>query len=137
VIKDKYGTHAAGIPWMRGYKFYFLTLVKGFFVSVISLKCFRVNYDIDRTKMQKAEEVNINKNDIVVDRMKIVSLLTSLQMRKLTIEQAIELERLLTKERNRAIQNGITDLDIILGYYLIGLSGYVEGGYYPPSSASS
>ena len=53
-------------------------------------------------------------------------------MRKLTIEQAIELERLIVKERDRAIQNGITDLDIILGgYYLVGLNGYVEGGYYP------
>jgi hypothetical protein len=114
-----------------------MTLVKGFFVSVISLKCFRVNYDIDRTKMQKAEEVNINKNDIVVDRAKIVSLLTALQMRKLTMEQAIELERLLTKERNRALENGINDLDIIIGYYLVGLDGYVEGGYYPPSSAPS
>jgi hypothetical protein len=87
--------------------------------------------------MQKAEEVNINKNDIVVDRVKIVSLLTALQMRKLTIEQAIELERLLTKERNRAIQNGINDLDIILGYYLVGLNGYVDGAYCSPSSAPS
>ena len=61
-----------------------------------------------------------------------MSLLAALQMRKLTIEQAIELERLIVKERDRAIQNGITDLDIILGgYYLVGLNGYVEGGYYP------
>jgi hypothetical protein len=36
---------------------------------------------------------------------------------------------MLTKER--AIQNGVIDLDIILGYYLIGLNGYVEGCYYP------
>ena len=84
--------------------------------------------------MQKSEEVNIDNTDktaIIVDRVKIVSLLAALQMRKLTIEQAIELERLIVKERDRAIQNGITDLDIILGYYLVGLNGYVEGGYYP------
>jgi hypothetical protein len=84
--------------------------------------------------MQKSEEVNIDnthKTVIIVDRAKIVSLLAALQMRKLTIEQAIELERLIVKERDRAIQNGITDLDIILGYYLVGLNGYVEGGYYP------
>jgi hypothetical protein len=84
--------------------------------------------------MQKSEEVNIDNTDktaIIVDRAKIVSLLAALQMRKLTIEQAIELERLIVKERDRAIQNGITDLDIILGYYLVGLNGYVEGGYYP------
>ena len=84
--------------------------------------------------MQKSEEVNIdntNKTAIIVDRAKIVSLLAALQMRKLTTEQAIELERLIIKERDRAIQNGTTDLDIILGYYLVGLNGYVEGGYYP------
>ena len=84
--------------------------------------------------MQKSEEVNIDNTDktaIIVDRAKIESLLAALQMRKLTIEQAIELERLIVKERDRAIQNGITDLDIILGYYLVGLNGYVEGGYYP------
>jgi hypothetical protein len=52
-------------------------------------------------------------------------------MRKLTLKQSSELERLLTKERNRAIQNRVTDLDLILGYYLIGLNGYVEGRYYP------
>jgi hypothetical protein len=52
-------------------------------------------------------------------------------MRKLTLKQSYELERLLTKERNRAIRNRVTDLDIILGYYLIGLNGYVEGCYYP------
>ena len=75
--------------------------------------------------MQKIEEVNI------VDRAKIVSLLTALQKQKLTLGQSIELERLLTKERNRAIQNRVTDLDITLGYYLIGLNGYVEGRYYP------
>jgi hypothetical protein len=74
---------------------------------------------------KKPEEVNI-----IVDRAKIVSLLTALQMRKLTLKQSSELEKLLTKERNRAIQNGVTDLDIILGYYLIGLNGYVEGRYY-------
>ena len=76
--------------------------------------------------MQKHDEINI-----VVDRAKIVSLLTALQMRKLTREQAFELEGLLLKERNRAIEKGITDMDIILGYYLVGLNGYVEGGYYP------
>jgi hypothetical protein len=76
--------------------------------------------------MQKSEEVNI-----IVDRAKIVSLLTAFQMRKLTLKQSSELERLLTKERDRAIQNGVTDLDIILGYYLIGLNGYVDGCYYP------
>jgi hypothetical protein len=76
--------------------------------------------------MQKSEEVNI-----IVDRAKIVSLLTAFQKQKLTLGQSFELERLLTKERNRAIQNGFTDLDIILGYYLIGLNGYVEGCYYP------
>jgi hypothetical protein len=76
--------------------------------------------------MQKTEEV-----DIIVDRAKIVSLLTALQKQKLTLGQSIELERLLAKERNRALQNSATDLDIILGYYLIGLSGYVEGCYYP------
>ena len=76
--------------------------------------------------MNKQEEVNS-----LVDWAKIVSLLTALQMRKLTLEQAFELERLLTKERNRAIQNRVIDLDIILGYYLIGLNGYVEGCYYP------
>jgi hypothetical protein len=75
--------------------------------------------------MQKHEEVNI-----LVDRAKIVSFLTALQMRKLTLEQAFELEGLLVKERNRIIQNGTNDLDIILGYYLMGLDGYVEGGYY-------
>ena len=68
--------------------------------------------------MQKHDEINI-----VVDRAKIVSLLTALQMRKLTREQAFELEGLLLKERNRAIQKGITDMDIILGYYLVGLNG--------------
>jgi hypothetical protein len=76
--------------------------------------------------MQKPEEVNI-----IVDRAKIVSLLTALLMQKLILGQSLELERLLTKERNRAIQNRVTDLDIILGYYLIGLNGYVEGCYYP------
>jgi hypothetical protein len=76
--------------------------------------------------MQKPEEVNI-----IVDRAKTVSLLTALQKQKLTLGQSFELERLLTKERNRAIQSGVTDLDIILGYYLIGLNGYVEGCYYP------
>ena len=76
--------------------------------------------------MQKIEEV-----DIIVDRAKIVSLLTALQKQKLTLGQSFELERLLIKERNRAIQNRVTDLDIILGYYLIGLNGYVEGCYYP------
>jgi hypothetical protein len=76
--------------------------------------------------MQKPEEANI-----IVDRAKIVSLLTAFQRRKLTLKQSSELERLLTKERDRAIQNGVTDLDIILGYYLIGLNGYVDGCYYP------
>ncbi|HEU4443913.1 MAG TPA: hypothetical protein VFR94_04480 [Nitrososphaeraceae archaeon] len=76
--------------------------------------------------MQKHDEINI-----IVDRAKIVSLLTALQMRKLTREQTFELEVLLLKERNRAIEKGITDMDIILGYYLVGLNGYVEGGYYP------
>ena len=76
--------------------------------------------------MQKNDEINI-----IVDRAKIVSLLTALQMRKLTREQTLELEGLLLKERNRAIEKGITDMDIILGYYLVGLNGYVEGGYYP------
>jgi hypothetical protein len=76
--------------------------------------------------MQKSEEFNI-----IVDRAKIVSLLTAFQMRKLTLKQSSELQRLLTKERDRAIQNGVTDLDIILGYYLIGLNGYVDGCYYP------
>ena len=76
--------------------------------------------------MQKIEEVNI-----MVDRAKIESLLTALQRQKLTLGQSFELERLLTKERNRAIQNRVTDLDIILGNYLIGLNGYVEGCYYP------
>jgi hypothetical protein len=52
-------------------------------------------------------------------------------MRKLTLTQAFELEKLLTKEGNRAIQNGTNDLDMILEYYLIGLDGYVEGGYHP------
>ena len=76
--------------------------------------------------MQKHDEINI-----IVDRAKIVSLLTALQMRKLTREQTFELEGLLLKERNRAIEKGISDMDIILGYYLVGLNGYVEGGYYP------
>jgi hypothetical protein len=76
--------------------------------------------------VQKHDEINI-----IVDRAKIVSLLTALQMRKLTREQTFELEGLLLKERNRAIEKGITDMDIILGYYLVGLNGYVEGGYFP------
>jgi hypothetical protein len=76
--------------------------------------------------VQKHDEINI-----IVDRAKIVSLLTALQMRKLTREQTFELEGLLLKERNRAIEKGINDMDIILGYYLVGLNGYVEGGYYP------
>ena len=76
--------------------------------------------------MQKTEEV-----DIIVDRAKIVSLLTALQKQELTLAQSIELERLLAKERNRAIQNRVIDLDTILGYYLVGLNGYVEGCYYP------
>ena len=76
--------------------------------------------------MQEIEEVNI-----IDDRAKIVSLLTALQKQKLTLGQSFELERLLTKERNRAVQNRVTDLDIILGYYLIGLNGYMEGCYYP------
>jgi hypothetical protein len=76
--------------------------------------------------MQKPEEVNI-----IVNRAKIISLLTALQKQKLSLGQSFELERLLTKERNRAIQNGVTDLDVILGYYLIGLNCYVEGCYYP------
>lgn len=76
----------------------------------------------------KPEEVNI-----IVDRAKIVSLVTAIQMRKLTLKQSSELERLLTKERDRAIQIGVTDLDIILGYWfdLIGLNGYVDEYYYP------
>jgi hypothetical protein len=65
---------------------------------------------------KKTEEVNI-----IVDRAKIISLLTALQKQKPTLGQSFELERLLTKERDRAIQNRVTDLDIILGYYLIGL----------------
>jgi hypothetical protein len=80
--------------------------------------------------MQKSKKVNTNnadKTDIVVNRAKIVSLLAALQMRKLTPEQAILLERLMVKERNRAIQNGVLDLDIILGYYLIGLNDRKEG----------
>lgn len=72
-----------------------------------------------------------NEAENVVDRAKIVSLLTALQMRKLTLEQSFELERLLLKERDRSIQKGFGDLDRILGYYLVGLNGYVEGGYYP------
>jgi hypothetical protein len=76
--------------------------------------------------MQRPEEINIK-----VDRVKIISLLTALQMRKLTLKQSSELERLLAKERDRAIQNRVTDLDVILGYYLMGLNGYVEGCYYP------
>ena len=76
--------------------------------------------------MQKHDEINI-----IVDRAKIVSLLTALQMRRLTREQTFELEGLLLKERNRAIEKGITDIDIILGDYLVGLNGYVEGGYFP------
>jgi hypothetical protein len=76
--------------------------------------------------MQKPE-VNI-----ITDRAKIVSLLAPLQKQKLTLEQSYELERLLTKERNIAIQSEVTALDIIVGYYcLIGLDGYVEGCYYP------
>ena len=75
----------------------------------------------------RPEEVNI-----IVDRAKIVSLVIAIQMRKLTLKQSSELERLLTKERDRAIQIGVTDLDIILGYWfdLIGLNGYVYGYYY-------
>jgi hypothetical protein len=61
----------------------------------------------------------------------MVSLLTAFQKQKPTLGQSLELERLLTKERDRAIQNRVRDLDIILGYYLIGLNGYVEGCYYP------
>jgi hypothetical protein len=76
--------------------------------------------------MQRSEEINIK-----VDRVKIFSLLTALQMRKLTLKQSSKLERLLAKERDRAIRNGVTDLDVILGYYLMGLNGYVEGCYYP------
>ena len=75
--------------------------------------------------MQEQEKANIK-----VERAKLMSLLVGFQMRKLTLEHSLELERLLVKERNRAIQNGITDLDIILGCYLIGLDGYVGGGYY-------
>jgi hypothetical protein len=59
-----------------------------------------------------------------------MSLLVGLQRRKLTLKHSLELERLLVKERNRAIQSGITDLDIILGNCLTGLNGYVVGGYY-------
>ena len=75
------------------------------------------------------EKNNEAKN--VVNRAKIVSLLTALQMRKLTLKQSFELERLLLKERDKSIQKGFGDLDRILGYYLVGLNGYVEGGYYP------
>jgi hypothetical protein len=75
---------------------------------------------------KKTEEVNI-----IVDRAKIISLLTALQKQKPILGQSFEYERLLTKERDRAIQNRVTDLDIILGYYLIGLNGYMEGCYYP------
>jgi hypothetical protein len=67
--------------------------------------------------MQKQEEVNI-----LVDRAKIVSLITALQLRKLTLEQAYELERLLVKERNRAIQNG----DCRFGYNIRILFGRIE-----------
>ena len=74
--------------------------------------------------MQEQEKFNIK-----VERAKLMSLLVGFQMRKLTLEHSLELERLLVK-RSRAIQNGITDLDIILGCYLIGLDGYVGGGYY-------
>jgi hypothetical protein len=65
--------------------------------------------------VQKHDEINI-----IVDRAKIVSLLTALQMRKLTREQTFELEVLLLRGRNRAIEKGITDMDIILGYYVLG-----------------
>jgi hypothetical protein len=75
------------------------------------------------------EKNNEAKNE--VNRAKIVSLLTALQMRKLTLKQSFELERLLLKERDKSIQKGFGDLDRILGYYLVGLNGYVEGGYYP------
>lgn len=84
--------------------------------------------------MQKSEETiidNTDENDILVYRAKIVSFLTALQLRKLTLKQATELERLMVKERARAIRNGIVDLDIILGYYLVGLYGYANGRYYP------
>ena len=84
--------------------------------------------------MQKYEEVNTDKNHILVERAKIVSFLTALQLQKLTLKQTTELERLMVKERARAIQNGLTDLDIILGYYLVGLDGYVDGGYYPSTT---
>lgn len=56
-----------------------------------------------------------------------MSILTALQMRKLTLEQTFELEELLVKERNRVIEKGIDDVDIILEYHLVGLNGYVEG----------
>ena len=59
-----------------------------------------------------------NEGENVVDRAKIVSFLTALQMQKLTLEQSFELQRLLLKERNRSIQKGFGDLDKILGYYL-------------------
>jgi hypothetical protein len=71
-----------------------------------------------------------NEVNIVVDRAKIVSLITAPQMRKLTRKQASELEGLIVKERNRAIQKGNDYLDIVSGYYLVGLNGYLEGRYY-------
>jgi hypothetical protein len=59
-----------------------------------------------------------NEAENVVNRAKIASLLTALQMRKLRLEQSFELERLLLKERDRSVQKGFGDLDKILGYYL-------------------
>lgn len=61
-----------------------------------------------------------NEGENVVDRAKIVSFLTALQMQKLTLEQIFELQRLLLKEKDRSIQKGFGDLDKILGYYLEG-----------------
>jgi AICAR transformylase/IMP cyclohydrolase PurH len=81
---------------------------------VISFK----GFGIHRATVRNHDEVNI-----VVDRAKIVSLITAPQMRKLTRKQASELEGLIVKERNRAIQKGNDDLDIVLGYYLVGLNG--------------
>jgi hypothetical protein len=47
----------------------------------------------------------VHKPLFLADRAKIVSFLTALQTRKLTLEQSLELEALMVKERNRAAHN--------------------------------
>ena len=73
--------------------------------------------------------MNSNTIPIDLDRAKTDYLLERLKQRTLTREQAVELQRLLEIERDRALKRGNTDLAMKLAYFLIGLNGYIAGKF--------